>query len=85
MRAVVALGVVAMSITVSALAAADEGAPKRPAFGDRGQIVLASGFGVPVHGTTLYNAAAFTFGRNNASTDLYADVDATAAFDVTVK
>ncbi|HEY8408597.1 MAG TPA: hypothetical protein VIK66_11515 [Gaiellaceae bacterium] len=48
-------------------------------------VPLASGFGVPVHGTTLYNAAAFTFGRNNASTDLYADVDATAAFDVTVK
>jgi hypothetical protein len=48
-------------------------------------VPLASGFGIPVHGTTLYNATAFTFGRDDATTDLYADVDATAPFDVPVK
>lgn len=48
-------------------------------------VPLATGFGVPVHGKTLYNASAFTFGRNDATTDLYADVDATAPFDVTFK
>ena len=48
-------------------------------------VPLATGFGVPVHGTTLYNASAFTFGRDDATVDLYADVDATAPFDVTVR
>jgi hypothetical protein len=43
-----------------------------------------TGFGVPIDGTKLYNVTAFTFGRNNASTDLYADVDATGSFDYTM-
>jgi hypothetical protein len=37
------------------------------------------GIGLPV-GSTLYSATAFTFGRN-AANDIYADVDATHAFD----
>ena len=40
-----------------------------------------TGFGVPISGTTLYNVTAFTFGRSNNVDDLYADVDATDAFD----
>ena len=48
-------------------------------------VPLATGFGVPVHGTALYNATAFTFGRDDATADLYADVDATAPFDVPVR
>jgi hypothetical protein len=42
---------------------------------------LSSGFGSPVHGSTLYNVTAFTFGRSNSVDDLYADVDATGSFD----
>jgi hypothetical protein len=42
---------------------------------------LNGGFGTPVEGNTLYSVTAFTFGRNAASDDLYADVDATAPFD----
>jgi hypothetical protein len=42
---------------------------------------LNGGFGTPIDGNTLYNVTAFTFGRNAASDDLYADVDATAPFD----
>ena len=38
------------------------------------------GIGLPV-GKTLYNVTAFSFGRNNDNTDIYADVDATHAFD----
>jgi hypothetical protein len=37
------------------------------------------GAGLPV-GSKLYNVTAFTFGQNDP-TDLYADVDATHAFD----
>jgi hypothetical protein len=37
------------------------------------------GIGLPV-GNTLYNVTAFTFGRNDAN-DIYADVDASHAFD----
>jgi hypothetical protein len=48
-------------------------------------VPLSTGFGIPVHGKTLYNATAFTFGRDNATADIYADVDATAPFDVTFK
>jgi hypothetical protein len=48
-------------------------------------VPLATGFGVPVHGKTLYNTSAFTFGRDDATADIYADVDATAPFDVTFK
>ena len=44
-------------------------------------VPLATGFGVPVHGTTLYNATAFTFGRDDATADIYADVDSTHSFD----
>jgi hypothetical protein len=47
-------------------------------------VPLATGFGVPVHGTTLYNVSGFTFGRDDDTADLYADVDATAPFDVKV-
>jgi hypothetical protein len=39
------------------------------------------GFGFPVGGTTLYSATAFTAGRNDDLTDIYADVDATPSFD----
>jgi hypothetical protein len=38
------------------------------------------GIGLPV-GKTLYNVTAFSFGRNDDNTDVYADVDATHAFD----
>jgi hypothetical protein len=38
------------------------------------------GIGLPV-GKTLYNVTAFSFGRNNDNTDIYADVDATHSFD----
>jgi hypothetical protein len=48
-------------------------------------VPLATGFGAPVHGTTLYNATAFTFGRDSSTADIYADVDATAPFDVPVR
>ena len=40
------------------------------------------GVGIPV-GNTLYNVTAFTFGRDDPN-DLYADVDATHAFDFTL-
>jgi hypothetical protein len=39
------------------------------------------GLGFPVNGTTLYNVTAFTFGRNDADTDIYADVDGAPSFD----
>ncbi|HKC25262.1 MAG TPA: hypothetical protein VKF32_11000, partial [Thermoanaerobaculia bacterium] len=42
---------------------------------------LNTGFGVPLVGSTLYSVTAFTFGRSNSVDDLYADVDATEAFD----
>jgi hypothetical protein len=42
-----------------------------------------SGFGAgrPINGATLYNVTAFSGGRNDAMTDVYADVDATRSFD----
>jgi hypothetical protein len=39
------------------------------------------GVGVPVNGKTLYNVTAFGFGRNDDTTDVYDDVDATHSFD----
>lgn len=44
---------------------------------------IQGGFGAnrPIFGDLLYNVTAFTLGRNNDSTDLYADVDATRAFN----
>lgn len=39
------------------------------------------GVGVPVSGKTLYNVTAFGFGRNDDTTDIYDDVDATHSFD----
>jgi hypothetical protein len=42
---------------------------------------LNTGFGVPIDGTTLHSVTAFTFGRSNSIDDLYADADATEAFD----
>jgi hypothetical protein len=45
---------------------------------------LATDFGSPVLGKTLYSATAFTFGRTNNIDDLYADVDATEPFDYAV-
>ncbi len=38
------------------------------------------GIGLPV-GNKLYNVTAFSFGRDNDNTDIYADVDATHSFD----
>ncbi len=46
---------------------------------------LNTGFGTPIDGDTLYNVTAFTFGRNAASDDLYADVDATQPIDVQLR
>ena len=42
-----------------------------------------SGLGRPVNGSTLFSVTAFAFGEN-ADADLYADVDATHAFDYTL-
>jgi hypothetical protein len=42
------------------------------------------GAGRPINGTSLYNVTAFSGGRNNAMTDVYADVDATRSFDFQV-
>jgi hypothetical protein len=39
------------------------------------------GVGVPVGGKTLYSVTAFGFGRNDDTTDVYDDVDATHSFD----
>ena len=39
------------------------------------------GVGVPLSGKTLYNVTAFGFGRNDDTTDIYDDVDATHSFD----
>ncbi len=39
------------------------------------------GAGRPINGTFLYNVTAFSGGRNDAMTDIYADVDATRSFD----
>jgi hypothetical protein len=47
---------------------------------------LTTGFGAgrPINGSVLYNVTAFSGGRNNATTDVYADVDATRSFDFQV-
>jgi hypothetical protein len=47
---------------------------------------LQGGFGAnrPITGPSLYSVTAFSFGRNDV-TDLYADVDATHAFDFGLK
>jgi hypothetical protein len=45
---------------------------------------LSGDFGSPVLGKTLYSVTAFTFGRTNNFDDLYADVDATEAFDYVI-
>jgi hypothetical protein len=39
------------------------------------------GAGRPILGTTLHNVTALSAGRNNSVTDVYADLDATSAFD----
>ncbi|HBY93664.1 MAG TPA: hypothetical protein DEP84_06785, partial [Chloroflexi bacterium] len=46
-------------------------------------VPLEGGLGAnrPIFGDTLFNVTAFSGGRDNASTDIYADVDATRAFD----
>jgi hypothetical protein len=46
---------------------------------------IKTAFGTPIDGQTLYNVTAFTFGRNAASDDLYADVDASQPFDLQLK
>jgi hypothetical protein len=48
-------------------------------------VTLDGGFGSgrPILSGTLFNVTALTAGRNNASTDIYADIDATASFDYT--
>jgi hypothetical protein len=40
-----------------------------------------SGFGKPLNGDRLFSVQAFTFGRADSTTDVYADVDAAASFD----
>jgi len=47
---------------------------------------LTTGFGAgrPINGSVLYNVTAFSGGRNDATTDVYADVDATRSFDFQV-
>ena len=46
-------------------------------------VPISGGFGLgrPILSTTLYNVTALSAGRNNASADIYADLDATRAFD----
>jgi hypothetical protein len=46
-------------------------------------VPIQGGFGAnrPIFGDTLFNVTALSAGRNNATTDVYADVDATRAFD----
>ena len=46
-------------------------------------VPISGGFGLgrPILATTLYNVTALSAGRNNASADIYADLDATRAFD----
>lgn len=46
-------------------------------------VPLQGGFGPgrPILGTTIYNVTALSAGRNNSVTDVYADLDATRAFD----
>jgi hypothetical protein len=48
---------------------------------------LQTGFGAgrPIFGNALFNVTALSAGRNNASADVYADLDATRAFDFTLK
>jgi hypothetical protein len=46
---------------------------------------IRNGFGVPIDDTRLYNVTGFSFGRSNSTTDIYADVDATASFDYTLR
>ena len=50
-------------------------------------VPLQGGFGAnrPIDGNVLYSATAFSFGRNGDADLLYADVDATHAFDFRVK
>jgi len=45
---------------------------------------LATGFGAPIDGKTLYSVTAWTFGRADTYDDLYFDVDSTEAFDYTL-
>jgi hypothetical protein len=49
-------------------------------------VPISGGFGPgrPILGSTLYNVTALSAGRNNSSTDIYADLDATRAFDFAV-
>jgi hypothetical protein len=46
-------------------------------------VPIQTGFGAnrPIFGDTLFNVTALSAGRNNPLTDIYADVDATRAFD----
>lgn len=50
-------------------------------------VPLQGGFGAgrPIFGNTLFNVTALSAGRSNSSTDIYADLDATGAFDFTLK
>jgi hypothetical protein len=49
-------------------------------------VALNGGFGAgrPILATTLYNVTALSAGRDNATVDVYADLDATRAFDFTL-
>ena len=46
-------------------------------------VPIQGGFGPnrPIQDTTLFNVTGLTFGRKNATADLYADIDATRSFD----
>jgi hypothetical protein len=50
-------------------------------------VPLQGGFGAgrPIFGNTLFNVTALSAGRNDSSTDIYADLDATRAFDFKLK
>ena len=50
-------------------------------------VPIQTGFGAgrPIFGSTLFNVTALSAGRDNAMTDVYADLDATRSFDFTLK
>ena len=43
-----------------------------------------TGFGRPINGSKLYNVTGLTLGRDDSTADIYADVDASPAFDYTL-
>jgi hypothetical protein len=49
-------------------------------------VPIEGGFGAdrPINGATLYSVIAFSGGRNDATTDVYADLDSTRSFDYVI-